>query len=661
MSDASSQDDSFSALLDDQRRHWRSGERYLVEAYLEQYPRLLSDRMAILALIHSEIELRRELGENPQPDEYLRRFPQLDKELRQHFGITTLSAEPPAISSWPSTASHPLAASLQPLQPTESFPSIPGYEIQQLIDSGGQGEVYKARHIILDRIVALKLLRDDRASDAERLARFRREGKVIARSEHPQIVRVHDFGESGGRLFLSMEYLAGGTLKDRLAKSGPWEPQAAIELLLVLTDAVENAHQKGIVHRDLKPGNVLFTVDGHPKVADFGLAKILDDNSSLQTRTDAILGSPSYMAPEQAAGRISQIGPATDVYALGAILYEVLTGRPPFRGESWLHTLDMVRTQPTTTPTRLRPGIPLALEQLCLKCLEKDVKDRYSSVAGLAAALRKKAFGEGRRDTVSLPLADSARTTLEGDSAAAKNPQAVLHGAFALAQLGRYEDALRSHLWFHEHALAHNPALAGVRLSYALAGWVELGKKYPPALKALVSDRDDKAKAIIEGRASSNVFLDVAAINQSLDESPKTVALFRAMHEASPKLAGSIYHVVEPYLVAQREYAVCAAYIPNALARFEEIRQLLRVQMEIADENPALRLGAIREYAASNFVTEVSRLLEILMGVGRKDEAKKVLEAALAECPNPESRDALTKAIAHTESQGFVKGHEQAS
>jgi serine/threonine-protein kinase len=389
MSEDAPKSDSFFSLLDDQRRRWRSGYHRPVESYLKEYPALESRMDALLALVCSEVSMRWEIGEKPEPDEYLRRFPQLSNELRNVFGLPFLSGTPPVMSSWTSTASEEFVDALQQLGVQESLPSIPDYEVQQLIDSGGQGEVYKARHIGLDRVVALKMLHDDRSADKERLARFRREGKVIARLEHPQIVRVHDFGESGSRLFLSMEFLAGGTLKDRLAKSGPWEPQAAIDLLLGLAEAVEHAHQKGIVHRDLKPGNILFTPDGHPKIADFGLAKILDDTSSLQTRTDAILGSPSYMSPEQAAGRISQIGPATDVYALGAILYECLTGRPPVRGESWLHTLDMVRTQPVEPPSQIRSGIPAALENVCLKCLEKEIKRRYASARDLLMALKK--------------------------------------------------------------------------------------------------------------------------------------------------------------------------------------------------------------------------------------------------------------------------------
>lgn len=290
-----------------------------------------------------------------------------------------------------------------PLSPGEALgreppPAVPGHEILGFVGGGGQGEVYRARHTALGRTVALKVLRAGQGTGPEHWARFRREGRVIARLDHPNIVRVYGFQESGGRLFLSMEYLAGGSLRDRLIGQGFFAPEAAVKLLRTLADAVEHAHRKGIVHRDLKPANVLFTLDGRPKIVDFGLAKVVDDSASQQTRTGAILGSPSYMAPEQASGKVSQVGPATDVYALGAILYELLTGRPPFSGESWLDTLDMVRFQPVAPPSHWRPNLPPGLENVCLKCLEKNLGERYPSAAALAQALQPFAGATPGRD-----------------------------------------------------------------------------------------------------------------------------------------------------------------------------------------------------------------------------------------------------------------------
>jgi hypothetical protein len=232
---------------------------------------------------------------------------------------------------------------------------------------------------------------------------------------------------------------------------------------------------------------------------------------------------------------------------------------------------------------------------------------------------------------------------------AARDPQAVFREAVTLTRQGKYEDALQNLLWFHEHALEHDPALAGVRLSFALASWVELGEKYPKALQALTSIRDEKAKAITDGKGSFPLFQDVAAMNEYMQAGPRTVALFQGIHQAYPELAKQCYRVAEPYLVAHREYATCASYIPDALAWFEEIRQLFRVKLEIADENPSLRAGGVREYAEVSFVVEVCRLIEILVGVGRRPEAERVGELALALSASAEARDALGKALGHQE------------
>src|SRR5262249_38766238 len=191
----------------------------------------------------------------------------------------------------------------------------------------------------------------------------------------------------------------GGSLKDRLGRPGFYSAKTAVELLAALAAAVDHAHQKGIVHRDLKPGNVLFTLEERPKIVDFGVAKVLNESSGQQTRTGAVLGSPSYMAREQAAGKISQGGPATDVYALGAILYELLAGRPPFVGESWLDTLDRVRFQPVEPPSRWRPGVPPELERICLRCLEKAPNMRYPSAAEFGLALGR--FTSSNESTLS--------------------------------------------------------------------------------------------------------------------------------------------------------------------------------------------------------------------------------------------------------------------
>jgi serine/threonine-protein kinase len=264
----------------------------------------------------------------------------------------------------PSPADNGLTASLPAGQPTASYvgsaptaglangaPTVPGYEILAELGRGGMGVVLKARHVALNRVVALKMvLSGEYATERER-ARFKAEAEAAARLQHPGIVQIHEVGEHDGRPFLVLEYLEGGSLARRLDGT-PWPPRDAAALVTKLAHAVHAAHQKHIVHRDLKPANVLLAADGTPKVADFGLAKRLDDESGL-SHTGQVMGTPSYMPPEQAAGRVNQVGPASDVYSLGAILYELLTGRPPFRGPTALETVRQVLSDEPAPPRRL--------------------------------------------------------------------------------------------------------------------------------------------------------------------------------------------------------------------------------------------------------------------------------------------------------------------
>src|SRR5262249_30710831 len=218
----------------------------------------------------------------------------------------------------------------------------PVYEITGALARAGRGVVYRARLLQLNRIVALKMILAGDHAAPEAAIRFLGEAESVARLHHPNVVQVHAFGDHNGNPYFEMEYVAGGNLADRLDGT-PWPAPDAARLIETLACAIHEVHGLGIVHRDLKPANVLLAADGTPKIADFGLAKWLDVETGL-TRTDHILGSPSYMAPEQAAGGGGPIGPAADVYALGAILYELLTGRPPFRAATALETLEQVKS-----------------------------------------------------------------------------------------------------------------------------------------------------------------------------------------------------------------------------------------------------------------------------------------------------------------------------
>jgi serine/threonine protein kinase len=280
----------------------------------------------------------------------------------------------------------PTLAEGEAVQPATALPHVAGYEILEVIGHGGMGVVYKARQLGLNRLVALKMILAGVNASPQDLARFRAEAEAVAQLQHPSILQIYEIGEQNGCPFLALEYVGGGSLAEHL-NGTPIAPRQAAELVLALARAVHHAHEKGIVHRDLKPANVLLQPDGTPKIADFGLAKRAESNQA-HTQTGTILGSPSYMSPEQASGHIDQIGPTTDGYALGVILYELLTGRPPFKGATLLETIDQVREHDPVPPRFLQPKTPRDLETICLKCLEKSPRRRYSSAADLASDLR---------------------------------------------------------------------------------------------------------------------------------------------------------------------------------------------------------------------------------------------------------------------------------
>jgi WD40 repeat protein/tetratricopeptide (TPR) repeat protein/tRNA A-37 threonylcarbamoyl transferase component Bud32 len=260
--------------------------------------------------------------------------------------------------------------------------AVAGYEILDVLGQGGMGVVYKARQPGLGRVVALKMIRDAALAGKPERARFRAEAEAVARLQHPHIVQIYEVGEEDGRPFFSQEFVEGGSLAKQ-ADRKPLPHRQAAALVSTLARAMHYAHERGVIHRDLKPANVLLTAQGTPKVADFGLAKKADGSPG-QTVSGAMVGTPSYMAPEQAAGKSKEVGPAADVYALGAILYECLTGRPPFQGPTTADTLLQVLTAEPVPVRRLQPQVPRDLETVCLKCLRKEPHQRYASAAALA-------------------------------------------------------------------------------------------------------------------------------------------------------------------------------------------------------------------------------------------------------------------------------------
>jgi serine/threonine protein kinase len=395
----------------DQFDRWQAGERVSAEAYLKQHPTLRDDPIAVVDLIYSEILLREQLGEVVGIEEYVRRFPTYATALRRQLVLHDLfrpdllgqQADQNRATPYPSCGDRRVATDSDrtfPLRPSDGtgkndgaengparWPVIPGYRIEGKLGSGGCGVVYRARQLSLGRTVALKMLHHAEVPEPQELALFRNEAEAVARLHHPHIVQIHEFGEFEGRPYFVMEYVEGGGLDRRLAGT-PMPPREAAGLVATLADAVHSVHAHGIVHRDLKPANILLDEGGVPKIADFGLAKRIGAEASL-TQNGSVVGTPAYMAPEQACGRSREIGPPTDVYSLGAILYQALTGRSPFQGDSMLAVLEQVKSVPPTAPRGIRPGLARDLETICLKCLEKTPARRYGTAAALAEDLRR--------------------------------------------------------------------------------------------------------------------------------------------------------------------------------------------------------------------------------------------------------------------------------
>jgi WD40 repeat protein len=284
------------------------------------------------------------------------------------------------------TMSGPAAAPTMPMRSSRA-PKVPGYEVFEELGRGAMGVVWKARQVGLNRLVALKTMRSAAHSSSQHLARFKTEAEALARVQHPNIVPIHEVGEANGLPYFAMEYFPGGTLTRRL-RGLPLPPREAVKLMATLARAVEHAHRAGIVHRDIKPSNILMAPDGSPRIGDFGLAKIVDAAAG-PTITGTVLGTPSYMAPEQAMDAKHTAGPAADVYALGAVFYQLLTGGPPFRSTNAGETLMQVLRDKPVPPSRLQRGLSRDLDTICLKCLEKAPARRYASAAALGEDLER--------------------------------------------------------------------------------------------------------------------------------------------------------------------------------------------------------------------------------------------------------------------------------
>jgi serine/threonine-protein kinase len=531
--------DELDCIIREQQERWRHGERVLVESFLERQPGLGSDRNAALDLIYHEIVLREQRGERPQVEEYRERFPQFAGELALQFEVdcALADAQSTGIANAETGLDTPRIAHSDDefaAGPPRRLPQFNGYDVLEVLGRGGTGIVYKARQKGLDRLVALKMIVTGVHARQDELARFRTEAQVVARLQHPNIVQIHEIGDHEGLPFLALEFVENSLA--RMLAGTPLCPRRAAQWIESLARAIHHAHQQGIVHRDLKPGNVLVGRDGVLKITDFGLAKIGLAHAQDHTPSGVILGTPCYMAPEQAAGKTQEIGPAADIYGLGAILYELLTGRPPFRGSTLAETLDQVRHQEPTPPGRLAPGsgyhseglgVPRDLETICLTCLRKEPEARYADAAALADDLGAFLAGEAIRSRPPAWWERLARW------AGRRPAEAALAAAVAMAIIGLGVGLLWS------HALT---AAAVAVLSLFIATWW-YGARLVNAL------RDATTQQVLTERSAQRLHL-LLELTRRLTGTTQLNELLKLLAETTARLVSAELATI--YLVDRR-------------------------------------------------------------------------------------------------------------
>jgi serine/threonine-protein kinase len=413
-----------------------------------------------LAQLVSNLADRVQRGEQVSLEDECRRSPEFAGDLRELWGAIVVAqaagshsrgGEPPTLAAGAPASDFPRGELSLPAR-------LGDYELLEELGRGGMGAVYRARQVSLGREVALKMiLRGQLASPADR-ERFEAEARAAARLDHPGIVPVYEVGQTDGRPYFTMKFIRGTTLSQRLTE-GPMPPREAAALLAAVARAVDFAHQRGVLHRDLKPSNILLDEEGRPHVTDFGLAKQVTDAASL-TRTGTVLGTPAYMAPEQAAGARGQVGPHSDVYSLGVILYAMLTGRPPFQAASPVDTVLMVLEQDPVPPRLLNPKADRDLEMIALRCLQKPTDLRYPTADALARDLEAYLNNESisaRSGRFSQVVASLMRET--HNAQVLENwgllwmwhSLALIVVCFATNILYWYRDQL----WFHEYIRLH--------------------------------------------------------------------------------------------------------------------------------------------------------------------------------------------------------------
>lgn len=387
----------------DLRKQWERGRQASVESYLESHPELGPMVVAPSELLRAEIAARRDAGAPADLESFVRRFPERHEELRELLAAQDAAATLP--TARPGRGTHPSGPAAAPVELPEHFGR---YHVLNKLGCGAMGSVYLAHDTQLDRPVALKVPHFSSSESPHLQERFFREARAAATLSHPNLCPVYDVGEIDGIPFLTMAFLEGDSLAELVGKSGPPLPQAPVAAVIrKLALALAEAHRRGVVHRDLKPANIMMNRDHEPVIMDFGLAWRVEREKERLTKAGAILGTPAYMPPEQVEGDLDATGPACDIYSLGVILYELLTGRLPFQGSPG-SVLGQIMSRNPEPPSRHRPDIARELEAVCLKAMAKKIGHRYASMSDMAAALERY-----------LRSVDPAASELASDKAAA--------------------------------------------------------------------------------------------------------------------------------------------------------------------------------------------------------------------------------------------------
>jgi serine/threonine-protein kinase len=576
---------------------------------------LMSDESRIQELLEETLE------SNRPPEDVCADYPELLwrvlERLRQCRAV-----EAQIEAMFPASSQGMTSRRQRLISPDESLPQIPGYHVEAVLGRGGVGVVYRAKHLKLNRYVALKMLLSGAYADPHELARFTREAQAVASLQDPHIVQIYDVGEFDRKPYFTMEFMDGGSLAQKLA-AVPQPAAQAASTLVTLATAAHVAHLGGIVHRDLKPANILLSADGTPKISDFGLARRIATDPTI-TEAAAHVGTPSYMAPEQALGNANAIGPATDIYGLGAILYELLTGRPPFRAESASETQRQLISNEPVAPSRLNAKVPRDLETICLKCLRKEPDRRYDSAAALADDLQR--FLQ-RRPILARPPGLGGRLWrwARRERAAA----ALVATALALVSLavggGLYEQrqqaAVRATIERQEQAV--EAALAHAEQLTKLGHWPEARRALEGAPVVLgMSARPQLRERLLRARADAQIVVQLEEVRLRLSEgTPARGKAAPAADRLYAEAFASYGITITSASAADVAAAVNRSNVRDILLVFlhdwlywapAENRKRLLAVVDLADQDPWRR--AFRDARSSNDV----RMLEQL---GRAPEA----------------------------------------